>query len=178
MRGLYLLLALIPLTIAASSPTQILCGSRGLPPCPDSRQTCVADPSKLGCSLVGDCPGLCVILDGQTCGGFLGLTCPSGWVLLRWIVEQCCKPCIIRRHTQNFETVDYIDHFWFTSQTCVDDPRDDCDPQKGGADCSGICVFLDGRSAAGTSAWRIAMVWGFPSNQCSKGNGCVRRPES
>jgi hypothetical protein len=23
---------------------------------------------------------------------------------------------------------------------CVDDPRDDCDPAKGGADCSGICV--------------------------------------
>lgn len=24
-------------------------------------------------------------------------------------------------------------------QTCVDDPKDDCDPKKGGADCSGIC---------------------------------------
>ena len=23
---------------------------------------------------------------------------------------------------------------------CVDDPRDDCDPQRGGADCPGICV--------------------------------------
>jgi hypothetical protein len=23
---------------------------------------------------------------------------------------------------------------------CVDDPRDDCDPASGGADCSGICV--------------------------------------
>ncbi|RKU49143.1 hypothetical protein DL546_008149 [Coniochaeta pulveracea] len=23
---------------------------------------------------------------------------------------------------------------------CVDDPRDDCDPKKGGADCGGICV--------------------------------------
>ncbi len=23
---------------------------------------------------------------------------------------------------------------------CVDDPRDDCDPAAGGADCSGICV--------------------------------------
>ncbi|WP_050430852.1 hypothetical protein [Chondromyces crocatus] len=23
---------------------------------------------------------------------------------------------------------------------CVDDPRDDCDPRMGGADCSGICV--------------------------------------
>ena len=24
--------------------------------------------------------------------------------------------------------------------TCVDDPSDSCDPAKGGADCSGICV--------------------------------------
>jgi hypothetical protein len=24
-------------------------------------------------------------------------------------------------------------------QSCVDDPRDDCDPEGGGADCSGVC---------------------------------------
>lgn len=23
---------------------------------------------------------------------------------------------------------------------CVDDPRDDCDPANGGADCIGICI--------------------------------------
>lgn len=27
-----------------------------------------------------------------------------------------------------------------TGKMCVDDPSDDCDPAKGGADCSGICV--------------------------------------
>ncbi|MCI0562334.1 MAG: Kazal-type serine protease inhibitor family protein [Nitrososphaera sp.] len=27
-------------------------------------------------------------------------------------------------------------------QVCVDDPKDDCDPEKGGADCSGICINL------------------------------------
>jgi hypothetical protein len=27
-----------------------------------------------------------------------------------------------------------------TGQTCIDDPRDDCDPESGGADCGGICV--------------------------------------
>lgn len=26
------------------------------------------------------------------------------------------------------------------NETCVDDPNDGCDPSKGGADCSGICV--------------------------------------
>ncbi len=24
-------------------------------------------------------------------------------------------------------------------QVCIDDPRDDCDPKRGGADCIGIC---------------------------------------
>jgi len=23
---------------------------------------------------------------------------------------------------------------------CIDDPRDDCDPKHGGADCGGICI--------------------------------------
>lgn len=40
---------------------------------------------------------------GLTCGGFLGLQCPSG-----------------------------LD--------CVDDPADNCDPNMGGSDCSGLCV--------------------------------------
>lgn len=26
--------------------------------------------------------------------------------------------------------------------TCVDDPRDDCDPENGGADCGGLCQCL------------------------------------
>lgn len=26
---------------------------------------------------------------------------------------------------------------------CVDDPRDDCDPQRSGADCGGLCVHPD-----------------------------------
>ncbi|KAM7189239.1 hypothetical protein V8F20_010243 [Naviculisporaceae sp. PSN 640] len=25
-------------------------------------------------------------------------------------------------------------------EICVDDPRDDCDPKHGGADCGGLCV--------------------------------------
>jgi hypothetical protein len=26
-------------------------------------------------------------------------------------------------------------------QHCVDDPRDDCDPENGGADCGGLCMW-------------------------------------
>src|SRR5688572_5121031 len=42
----------------------------------------------------------------RICGGFAGLSCPSG-------------------------------------QTCVDDPSDSCDPNAGGADCSGICKVIE-----------------------------------
>ena len=65
-------------TTATPSPTPTLCGSRSMPPCPDGRQTCIADPSNLKCSLIADCAGLCVILDGQKCGGIAGLGCPTG----------------------------------------------------------------------------------------------------
>jgi len=27
-----------------------------------------------------------------------------------------------------------------TYEKCIDDPRDDCDPAKGGSDCIGVCV--------------------------------------
>jgi len=26
---------------------------------------------------------------------------------------------------------------------CIDDPRDDCDPKNGGADCGGICQCVE-----------------------------------
>lgn len=36
--------------------------------------------------------------------------------------------------------------------TCVDDPRDDCSPCRGGADCSGICVEVScGTKGTGTT---------------------------
>lgn len=30
---------------------------------------------------------------------------------------------------------------------CVDDPKDTCDPTKGGADCGGICMSAEGKKA-------------------------------
>ena len=63
------------------------------------------------------------------CGGFAGLTCPSGKV-------------------------------------CVDDPSDDCDPNKGGADCGGICVDEPKPTFCGGFA-------GFP---CPDGLVCVDNP--
>ncbi|KAF2192538.1 hypothetical protein K469DRAFT_745947 [Zopfia rhizophila CBS 207.26] len=31
-----------------------------------------------------------------------------------------------------------------TGMICVDDPRDQCDPKNGGADCGGLCVYKSG----------------------------------
>ena len=60
------------------------------------------------------------------------------------------------------------------SQTCVDDPRDTCDPQAGGADCIGVCVYLDGRSAATTTTAQFC--GGIANIQCPKGKKCVDNP--
>jgi len=36
---------------------------------------------------------------------------------------------------------------------CIDDPRDDCDPKKGGADCSGICECKAKAKCEANSHW-------------------------
>lgn len=61
------------------------------------------------------------------------------------------------------------------SQTCVEDPRDTCDPYAGGADCSGVCVYLDGRSAASTPT-SGQLCGGFAGFQCPEGKTCVDNP--
>lgn len=60
----------------APTPTGAICGSRGLPLCPDGT-TCVNDPRKPSCDISADCPGICVKLDGPFCGGFAGFPCPQ-----------------------------------------------------------------------------------------------------
>lgn len=55
--------------------------------------------------------------EGQFCGGFAGIACPTGY-------------------------------------TCVDDPRDTCDPTNGGADCGGICVADTRQPAPGPGRGR------------------------
>eukprot|EP01084_Bolivina_argentea_P043190 79579_1 len=74
----------------------------------DPRDTC--DPKNNGADCSGFCESVCPtgeILNpngvcAQICGGIAGLTCPDRY-------------------------------------TCVDDPRDTCDPKNNGADCSGFC---------------------------------------
>ena len=55
-----------PTTTATPSPTPTYCGSRAIPPCAEG-QTCIADPSNLGCSLIADCAGLCMYISKRFC---------------------------------------------------------------------------------------------------------------
>jgi len=48
-------------------------------------------------------------------------------------------------------------------QTCIDDPVDSCDPDCGGADCGGICVFTGAESMCG----------GIADFQCPTSQVCV-----
>jgi hypothetical protein len=47
---------------------------------------------------------------------------------------------------------------------CIDDPSDSCDPRNGGADCSGLCVAIDGGATT---------VCGATS--CAPGDVCLRQ---
>ncbi|KAK2780922.1 hypothetical protein FQN52_002019 [Onygenales sp. PD_12] len=58
-------------------------------------------------------------------------------------------------------------------QVCIDDPRDDCDPNNGGADCGGICVepvFCGG--FAGTACeGEGKQCYDDPRDDCDPNNG-------
>jgi hypothetical protein len=51
--------------------------------------------------------------------------------------------------------------------TCVDNPKDDCDPSQGGADCGGICVREEGPPPCG----------GFTGKPCPEGYECLDDPQ-
>jgi len=51
-------------------------------------------------------------------------------------------------------------------QQCVDDPNDECDPEAGGADCSGICVTDP----------KPAFCGGIAGIACPEGQTCVDDP--
>lgn len=120
---------------------------------------------------------------GQPCGGFLGTPCEgAGKVCVDDPSDDCdpkhggadcigicvggngSSPILAVRAAPKFATCG-----GFTGKpcnnpdlTCVDDPRDSCDPNNGGADCSGICV---GKACGG-----------FAGLKCKAGQTCVDDP--
>ena len=60
-------------------------------------------------------------------------------------------------------------------ETCVDDPRDTCDPNNGGADCGGLCKPAD-QCFFGGKFYKNGEAFGSTDgcNTCSCANGTVR----
>lgn len=142
------------------------CGGFAAIPCPDESQICVDNPDDDCDPLKGgaDCPGICVSRPhptGPKCGGFAGIPCPSKDQTCVDDPSDNCDPrhggadcsgiCVGGTGTSpdlsDRAAPSFASCGGFTArrcpradQKCVDDPRDSCDPTKGGADCPGICV--------------------------------------
>ncbi|KAH8902135.1 hypothetical protein BR93DRAFT_854725, partial [Coniochaeta sp. PMI_546] len=80
----------------------------------------------------------------QSCGGFRiqQKPCPSGQICIDDPYRSGCGMacdapgiCVTPVFCGGFAGLRCKD-----GKKCVEDPRDDCDPKSGGADCGGICV--------------------------------------
>ncbi|EON69816.1 hypothetical protein W97_09079 [Coniosporium apollinis CBS 100218] len=148
-------------TVVTSSarPTVIdqLCGSRGLPPCPDGYD-CVAREGST-CGPETDCPGICVLPPASpppcgttvaptpspskvSCGTLQGIQCPPELICISdpdsgGCGLACDEPgiCVEPTFCGGFGGLPCP-----AGMECVDDWRDDCDPLNGGADCGGVCI--------------------------------------
>jgi len=164
MKLLVILLALTATVLASSAGSKPYdddderpCGFR-IAPCPGG-QTCVrTDPT---CTRGENCAGICRRRGGggggtptqrpprpthtyASCGGHRvqPLSCPDGEICVddpyRGGCGQACDMpgiCVRPVFCGGFAGLRCRD-----GRRCVEDPRDDCDPRNGGADCGGICV--------------------------------------
>ncbi|KAF2101797.1 hypothetical protein NA57DRAFT_35466, partial [Rhizodiscina lignyota] len=121
--------------------------------CIDDADSC--DPGNGG----ADCSGTCY----KSCGGFAGLPCGYGYTCVDNPSDDCnpkkggadcpgiCTPTksttLTARATtsanpesENKSCGGLLGKQCDAGYDCLDDPSDDCDPSKGGADCIGICT--------------------------------------
>lgn len=155
----YLSLAVAALLGAATlaSAERRPCGFR-IAPCPTGEVCEKVDPS---CDRGENCAGVCVPATPTTlsvvttpkatpkptygpCGGHRiePLTCPDDQICIddpyaHGCGMACDMPgiCVTPVFCGGFAGIQCEG-----GKTCVDDPRDNCDPKNGGADCGGICV--------------------------------------
>ena len=82
----------------------------------------------------------------KVCGGGRAnyLTCDEGYVCITDPYTPGCGPacdglgiCVKDKMCGGFAGFGCDED----GQVCHDDPRDDCDPNNGGADCGGLCVW-------------------------------------
>jgi len=72
----------------------------------------------------------------ERCGSVCTMACTKGQVCV--IAPGCRQVCVYPVFCGGFAGIPCEQK----GAICVDDPRDDCDPKKGGSDCGGLCVPL------------------------------------
>ena len=153
-----------PLSDGGTKPME--CGGhRPNPPMCPSGYTCVDDPNS--CSMAVDCPGICVkdpdVL--RWCGGLTAnpYNCEVGKVCVDHPYRASMAVdhpgiCIKKTFCGGIAGIQCPG-----TLQCVDDPSDNCDPNNGGADCGGYCVFTKS----------MGMCGGFAGFQCASALRCV-----
>ncbi|KAK3321832.1 hypothetical protein B0H66DRAFT_589665 [Apodospora peruviana] len=62
--------------------------------------------------------------------------CPFGSVCIVLPTKKCKTVCVVPEFCGGIAAIQCESK----DDICIDDPRDDCNPKHGGADCGGICV--------------------------------------
>ncbi|KAL8639173.1 MAG: hypothetical protein Q9226_008905 [Calogaya cf. arnoldii] len=164
-------LALVFPALAQSAYKQPkLCGLAKLPKC-SQQEVCIKPAPNVRCSSIELCPGTCrpsctLTTDKQPCP--FGQKCAA---LPDFSIQQTgfCPDPVFCGGIGGIRCAGDADG----SEICVDDPRDTCDAEKGGRDCSGICVA---NTKPPTEEKRIcATLSGF---QCRGNERCVDDTEN
>ncbi len=152
----------------AGNPPMSCGGHRPNPPMCPSGYKCVDDPNT--CSMAVDCPGICVVDPDRIviCGGFTPnpISCGAGEICIdnpttASMALDAPGICVRKVFCGGIAGVQCPGAY-----TCVDDPSDSCNPNQGGADCSGMCVIPHGTSQCG----------GIAGIQCPTGLRCLDNP--
>jgi hypothetical protein len=155
--------------------------------------TCVDDPRDSCNPASGgrDCGGLCITATkAKTCGGFAGLVCGTGKSCVDDPRDSCdpaaggrdCSGLCVAgvapapAPTPTLKTCGGFAGLRCSgTDVCVDDPRDTCDPNKGGADCSGVCVVRATAKICGGIIGAICAATETcvddPADQCNPAKG-------
>ncbi|RXG44879.1 hypothetical protein VDGE_03799 [Verticillium dahliae] len=128
------------------------------PRCPKGT-ACLDDPRIDGCGMACDAPGICIPNKAPQCGGPRKIRCPYGSGLVCYDKPNddcdprnggvkcpgvCLTPLKQEPPAEIPEDAPFCGGIGGLpcpeGLVCIDDPRDGCDPKKGGADCGGVCV--------------------------------------
>jgi hypothetical protein len=157
--------------VCVPNDTSRTCGGEAGDTCPPS-YVCISDSGDNCDPNAIDCKGICVPVPPPPCN------CAS--------VEAPCNPCPDGTYScPHPECVDGMCTVYYDAcrepafcggiggitcppgLTCVDAPNDDCDPNNGGADCTGVC----------TREEKPLECAGFTGASCPDGYECVDTPD-